>query len=303
MSIKFLLAAILFFSSYITSFSQQYKYIYYLDENLNAVEKSKSILIGKAYYENGALKMDCFGKTIEKLFLTATFTDSTLDELQGLFRSYHTNMSIESEGNYTKNLKQGLWQEWDKKGQKTDSLIYENGYRVRFAKFEYYEKVNAIRSYAFTDSFANTYTQLYFYEKGNLSSEVTFVGQRGLLKSYDSTDNNVKTDSVFSREEIEASYPGGDQAWMAYLRKNLNPNVPSEKGAPNGMYDVVIKFKVTKDGTLADIEAETNKGYGTEGEAIRLIKKSAKWNAAKQYGRFVTAYRRQPITFSVDNMR
>ena len=300
MSIKFLFVTMLFFTSYLNSFCQQYKYIYYLDENLNAVEKSKSILIGKAYYENGTLKMDCFGKTIEKLFLTATFTDSTLDELQGLFQSYHTDMSLESQGNYTKNLKQGLWQQWDKKGQKTDSLIYENGYRVRFAKFNHYEKDSTLSSYAFTDSLANTFTQLYFYKKGNPSSEVTFLGQRGLLKNYDSTGTITGTDSVFSREEIEASFPGGDKAWTTYLQKNLNPNIPSEKGAPKGMYTVVIKFKITKDGTLNDIEAETNTGYGTEGEAIRLIKKSPKWNPAKQYGRFVNAYRRQPISFSVE---
>jgi antitoxin component YwqK of YwqJK toxin-antitoxin module len=302
MTTKFCFVLMIFFSSFLNGFSQQYKYLYYLDENLNAVEKSKSILTGKAYYENGALKMDCFAKITERLILTAIFTDSTLDELHGFFRSYHTTLSIESEGNYIKNLKQGLWQQWDKKGQKTDSLVYENGYRVKFAKFEYYEKESTIRSYAFTDSFANTFTQSYFYKKGNPSSEVTFAGERGLLKSYDSTGTNIKTDSVFSREEIEASFPGGDEAWKAYLRKNLNPDVPSNKGAPNGMYTVVVKFKVTKDGTLTDIAAETNKGYGTEDEAIRLIKKSPKWKPAKQYGRFVTAYRRQPVTFMV-NMR
>jgi antitoxin component YwqK of YwqJK toxin-antitoxin module len=300
MSAKFCFVVMIFLASTLNAFSQEYKYIYYLDENLNAIEKSKSLLTGKAYYENGTLKMDCFGKTTEKLIIQATFSDSSLEELHGPFRSYHTNTLIESEGSYTKNLKQGLWQEWNEKGHKTDSVIYEKGYRVRFAAFEYYEKENRLSSYAFTDSFANTFTESFFYIKGNSSSDVTFIGERGLLKSYDSTGAITATDSVFSRGGTEATFPGGDDAWMVYLGRNLDPDVPTNKRAPSGKYNVVIKFRVTKDGTLTDIEAETKQGYGAEAEVIRIIKKSPRWKPAVQYGRPVNAYRRQPITFVVE---
>ena len=71
------------------------------------------------------------------------------------------------------------------------------------------------------------------------------------------------------------------------------------KGAPVGAYNVVIKFIITKNGKLTDIEPETNLGYGMEEEVIRVLKKSPKWNPAMIMGKSVSAYRRQPITFVV----
>ena len=53
------------------------------------------------------------------------------------------------------------------------------------------------------------------------------------------------------------------------------------------------------DGTVSDIKALTNLGYGLEQEAIRVLKKAAKWKPAIQDGRQVKAYRKQAITFQV----
>jgi protein TonB len=63
---------------------------------------------------------------------------------------------------------------------------------------------------------------------------------------------------------------------------------------------VVVRFIVNKDGEISDISAETNLGHGMEQEVIRLIKTSPKWIPASQYGRKVNAYRRQPVTFQID---
>jgi antitoxin component YwqK of YwqJK toxin-antitoxin module len=291
------------FSFISTGFSQQQQFVYYFDKALNSCKKADAIITGKGYKDEGLFKLDYFVNQTGLLLMSVHYTDSTLNVPQGLFQSYYINGVLEKEGNYDNGLWQGLLQQWNDKGLKTDSIIYDKDIRIRFAKFEYYNKEKIRSSYAFTDSFANTYTQLYFYKKGNLSSEVVFAGQRGLLKSYDSTGTDVKTDSVFSREEIEASFPGGTEGWKDFLKKNLRGDVPSDKGAPNGLYTVVVKFRITKDGTLTDIETETNPGYGIENEAIRIIKKSPDWIPAKQYGRFVNAYRRQPISFMVDNSR
>lgn len=111
------------------------------------------------------------------------------------------------------------------------------------------------------------------------------------------TDSIRTKDIVFDKVEVEAAYPGGDQAWKTYLMKNLNPDVPVENGAPLGLYTVVTKFIVSQDGTLADIQAETNMGYGMEKEVIRIIKNSGKWQPARQNGKTVNAYRRQPVSF------
>jgi len=106
--------------------------------------------------------------------------------------------------------------------------------------------------------------------------------------------------TIFVRVENEAEFPGGHQAWVRYLQQHLNPNAPFENGAPNGTYQVIVKFVVSKDGTISDVNGETKFGYGMEDEAIKIIKRGPKWKPALQNGRNVNAYRRQPITFVVE---
>lgn len=105
---------------------------------------------------------------------------------------------------------------------------------------------------------------------------------------------------VFTKVEQEAAFPGGDGAWRNYLKNNLNANVPVENDAPEGTYQVIVRFIVARDGSISDVAAETKHGYGMEAEAVKIIKKGPKWKPALQNGRNVNAYRRQPITFVVE---
>jgi protein TonB len=104
---------------------------------------------------------------------------------------------------------------------------------------------------------------------------------------------------VFEKVEVEASYPGGEGAWRKFLEKNLNGQVASDNGAPEGSYTVWIQFIVDKEGNVSDIKPQTSIGYGLEQEAVRVLKKATKWVPAIQNGRNVKAYRKQPITFVV----
>jgi protein TonB len=61
----------------------------------------------------------------------------------------------------------------------------------------------------------------------------------------------------------------------------------------------VVQFIVDKEGNISDVKALTNQGYGMEDEAVRVIKKGPNWTPAQQNGRYVKAYRKQPITFVV----
>jgi len=107
-------------------------------------------------------------------------------------------------------------------------------------------------------------------------------------------------DKIFTKVENEAQFPGGTAAWVRYLQKNLNANTPVDNGARSGTYQVIVKFIVSKDGSISDVQAETKHGYGMEEEAIKIIKRGPKWTPALQNGRNVNAYRRQPITFVVE---
>lgn len=100
--------------------------------------------------------------------------------------------------------------------------------------------------------------------------------------------------------EYRASFPGGISAWNKYIADNIDFNVPYKNKAKKGKYRVVIRFAISKDGVVTDLNAETNFGYGMEEEAIRVLENSPKWNPAFQHGRFVNYYQRQPIVFIVD---
>lgn len=116
----------------------------------------------------------------------------------------------------------------------------------------------------------------------------------------DTTNVAVEEENkLYDRVDVEASYPGGDKEWRKFLERTLNGNVPLDNGAPAGKYTVIVQFVVTKDGSITDVRALTNHGYGMEKEVIRVIKAGPKWVPAQQNGRIVKAYRRQPVTFVV----
>ena len=107
-------------------------------------------------------------------------------------------------------------------------------------------------------------------------------------------------DKIFTKVENEAEFPGGNAAWTRYLQKSLDGFNPAENGAPPGKYQVIVRFIVSKDGSISDVQAETSHGYGMEEQAIKCIKKGPNWKPALQNGRNVNAYRRQPVTYVVE---
>jgi len=289
------LTVAMFYLSYICT-GQQYKYIYYFDAQLASVPAAEAVVKGKGLKEDGVFRLDYFGQN-GKLFLSAHYLDSTLATLQGQLTLFHPNGKLEAQGDYLNNQKTGIWQKWDSLGFKNDSTIYQDDNAIKVGKFGYH-KEGTLSFFSFKDSLADTFMSAFYDEKGTISREVFFNGQTGIMKTYDS--GTVKLDSLFTRDEREASFAGGNAAWAKYLQKNLNANIPVQNRAPRGVYQVIVKFIVNKDGRISDIRAETNYGYGMEKEVIRILKKGPDWEPAVQYGRKVNAYRRQPITFVVE---
>ncbi|MES1219696.1 MAG: N-acetylmuramoyl-L-alanine amidase [Bacteroidota bacterium] len=101
---------------------------------------------------------------------------------------------------------------------------------------------------------------------------------------------NTETDPVF---------PGGEHAWTEYLQKNLNANVPIDNNAPAGSYTVWVEFSVGTDGTVSNVKTLTSHGFGMEQEVIKLFAKGHKWLPAIQDGKKIAAYKKQPVTFVV----
>ena len=115
------------------------------------------------------------------------------------------------------------------------------------------------------------------------------------------TKNNInENDVVFTKVENEAEFPGGNSALKAFIQKSLNPNIAkNEKWAP-GIYTIIIKFRVRKDGSLSDIYSENYTNTKTANECISIFKNSPKWKPARQNGIMVDCIRKQPVTVVVE---
>ena len=105
-------------------------------------------------------------------------------------------------------------------------------------------------------------------------------------------------DKVFTKVEIEASFPGGEGAWTKYVTKAIQNNIDELTDAGESG-TCRVRFIVDKGGVVSDVEALTMKGTKLAEIAVNAIRKGPHWTPAQQNGRYVKAYREQPITFTI----
>ena len=110
----------------------------------------------------------------------------------------------------------------------------------------------------------------------------------------------AEEDKVFTKVEIEASFPGGDAGWSRYVKKEIESHIDelTEAGQSG---QCRVRFIVSKDGTVSDVVALTMKGSKLAEVAENAIRKGPKWTPAQQNGRHVNAYREQPVTFTIQD--
>ena len=101
---------------------------------------------------------------------------------------------------------------------------------------------------------------------------------------------------VFTKVEVEASFPGGESKWIQYVTREIERRIDelTEDGQAG---TCVVQFIVDKEGNVSNVEATTMKSSKLAEIAVNAIKKGPKWIPAIQNGRQVKAFRRQPVTF------
>lgn len=116
-------------------------------------------------------------------------------------------------------------------------------------------------------------------------------------------------DKVFQKVEIDAEFPGGNSAWAKYVTREIERNIDelTEDGKSG---TVVVLFIVDKEGAVSEVRALpcgeagvpncVGPGAKLAEVAVAAIKKGPKWKPAVQNGRSVKAYRRQPVTFRLE---
>lgn len=108
-------------------------------------------------------------------------------------------------------------------------------------------------------------------------------------------DNTVYT--TFTPLEVQPTFPGGMNKFYAYLSKAIR--YPATAQEINLQGKVFLSFIIEKSGMLTDIKIERKLGYGTDEEAVRVLKASPKWMPGIQNGKPVRVKYNIPISFSL----
>ena len=100
---------------------------------------------------------------------------------------------------------------------------------------------------------------------------------------------------IFQVVEQMPEFPGGMQALMAYLSKNIKyPSVAQDNGIQGRVF---ISFVVNKDGSIVDPEVIKSVDAALDKEAMRVVKAMPKWNPGKQRGKPVRVKYTVPVLF------
>jgi Periplasmic protein TonB, links inner and outer membranes len=102
-------------------------------------------------------------------------------------------------------------------------------------------------------------------------------------------------DAVLIDVQIPATFKGN---WNAYVKKEIEKHMDelTEAGESG---TCMVKFIVSKDGSISNVEAVTMKGSKLAEVVVNAIRKGPNWIPAQQNGTIVNAYRQQPVTFKI----
>lgn len=127
---------------------------------------------------------------------------------------------------------------------------------------------------------------------GNNGDDIVKIDNPALTSGI--SNEAVKPTSDFIPKSSDPEYPGGQEALMRFLSKNLN--TPDEMQAGEKKM-VKIRFKVDDDGLVTAFIIEQSAGGMFDKEVIRVCKKMPRWKPAIQNGVPVPVSYVLPVTF------
>lgn len=108
---------------------------------------------------------------------------------------------------------------------------------------------------------------------------------------------NTKAPSLSKPAEpkgIAPAFPGGAEAWSAFLRRYLYPPASLGEGE---VREALVQFLVAADGSVSDFKILQSAGEEFDKELLRVLKRTPKWKPAIENGRQVAATVTQRVVF------
>ena len=102
---------------------------------------------------------------------------------------------------------------------------------------------------------------------------------------------------IFTVVETMPQFPGGDAALLQFLAKSIKYPVIAQENGIQGR--VILRFVVSKTGTIDNVTVLRSLDPTCDKEAIRVVKSMPKWIPGKQNGNNVPVYFTLPVVFKL----
>jgi periplasmic protein TonB len=110
--------------------------------------------------------------------------------------------------------------------------------------------------------------------------------------------DSIITEAVSSAAvDVLPEFPGGQEAMMKFLKKNLRY---TDEARSNGITGRIhVSFIVNEEGVIESVGIMSGLGFGMDEEVVRVIGKMPKWSPGKFHGRDVKTAFVMPVFFSL----
>lgn len=109
--------------------------------------------------------------------------------------------------------------------------------------------------------------------------------------------SEVEEDKVYNVVEVMPTYPGGEQALLACIAKNLKYPKSARRNEVQGI--VVVRFVVLEDGKVGDIVIQRSLDPECDNAAKKAIKKLKRFTPGRQQGKPVKVWFTCPVKFAI----
>ncbi|RYF20505.1 MAG: energy transducer TonB [Flavobacteriales bacterium] len=139
---------------------------------------------------------------------------------------------------------------------------------------------------------------MFIHEKINFLIATSGANAKFLPKNYFGTRHRKQSLRVSrTRKSTGLSWRHGENFYR-FLSQNIKYPADAVKNDIQG--NVFLSFTVEKSGAIADLKIDRKLGYGTDEEALRVIKLAGMWNPGTIEGKAVAVKYNIPVKFTLN---
>lgn len=138
--------------------------------------------------------------------------------------------------------------------------------------------------------------------KSSLLAVFLFVVSSAIAQTADTSlakNNNipVNTDSVYTKVDVEAQFPGGEKKWNKFIQEKIANNIDLLVNDTRSNGTCTIKFIIDQDGKISAARVMSMEGSELAKIFLNAVLKGPNWIPAKVSDVNVKSTRLQKVTF------